>query len=255
MKNGLLVGLLTTVLLLSIPFSGQSQTTSRGTQASQRLSSRRALWDLERLADEDHKTGHIEAEITHRQQVSQTAWAMFAFDEKSLDRFDRYSIIFFNDMPLGILLESLHRYPEAEAILRHNQAELNLNRLAGDDIKSENQLQLAHLLAREGKDKESKQICSHWKKRVIQIGKQAVRAAKQSEPSPPFYDTPEVEVAAWDLACGKSEEGLKSLAEQFAAYPHMLYSFAVLRNYYYSEGNIQKAHKMELDGISAVTLQ
>ncbi len=72
-------------------------------------------------------------------------------------------------------------------------------------------------------------------------------------PRAPLYDTPEVEVAKWDLACGKPEEGLRLITEQIAAHPKMLISFTILSNYYYAQGDFQKARKEELDGTSALT--
>ena len=95
-------------------------------------------------------------------------------------------------------------------MLRHNQSALAHERLAGNDIKSDNQLHLAHLLALEGKQSEAKSICSYWEKRVSRNADFALDAVRHSVPTPPLYDTPEVEIARWDLACGQPKEGLKT---------------------------------------------
>jgi hypothetical protein len=206
---------------------------------------------LAALADEAHKAGQIKEEITYRQQFSQMAWKSFTLDPKSLDRYDRYNIILLNDLPLGLLLQGAHRWQEAEAMFRHNQAELDAETIAGNDIKSENQLHLAHLLASEGKTEEAKRICTHWKGRMRHIAAGQDSDHWHGIPRAPLYDTPEVEIAEWDLACGKSEVGIALLAGQIAAHPKMLISYTVLSSYYDSQGDFQRATKTERDGITA----
>jgi hypothetical protein len=203
---------------------------------------------LSRLADQAHANGDIAQEISHRRHFSQQAWANIAHNPKAPGRFNRWATVFFNDLPLGLLLEGTHNWPEAEAIYRHNRSELAHERLAGSDIKSENQLHLAHLLAREGKNSEAKTICSHWKNRVKHNADFALFAVKHNDPTPPLYDTPEVEIAAWDLACGMPEEGLSLLSSQIRAHPGLLKSFSVLSSYYFGEGDFEKARKAETDG-------
>jgi len=241
------------VLLLFIPFTTRPQDTREDSKAIDHPTRASMLSQLRKEADEAHKSGHFDEEINYRQQFSREAWAAFALDPKSLDKYDRYNIIFLNDLPLGLLLEGTHRFSEAEAIFRHSQAELAAESIAGNDIKSENQLQLAHLLATEGNDQEAQAICSHWKNRVRHLAAGQDSAHIYGIPVAPISDTPEVEIAQWDLACGNPEEGLRLLAVQIAAHPHMLISFEVLSNYYYAQGDFQKARKVELDGISAIT--
>jgi len=208
---------------------------------------------LKTQADEARKAGHIDEEINYRQQLSQKAWETFAIDPTSLDKYQRYNIIFLNDIPLGLLLEGTHQWPEAEAIFRHNEAELAANSVAGNDIKSENQLLLAYLLASEGKTEDAKNICSHWKGRMRHFAAGQDTAHRYGIPVAPISDTPEVEVAKWDLACGEPQEALALLTKQIAAHPHMLASFTVLSNYYYALGDFQKARKAEAEGATALS--
>ena len=125
-------------------------------------------------------------------------------------------------------------------------------RIAGDDIKSENELQLAHLLASEGNDREAAKICSHWKNRMRRIVPRQDSAHIYGIPVTPIFDTAEVEVAKWDLGCGNPDEGLRLIEEQIAVHPHMLASFTVLKNYYDAMGDFQMARKAESDGTLSV---
>jgi tetratricopeptide (TPR) repeat protein len=239
--------------ILAVYCNAEGQRKAEGSRSTDLPAPANVLAHLKTQADEAHDAGHIDEEIDCRQQFSRKAWETFAVDPTSLDEYYRYDIILMNDLPLGLLLEGNHQWPEAEAIFRHNQAELAANRVAGNDIKSENQLQLAHLLASEGKIEDAKSICSHWKGRMRHIPGRQDTAHIYGIPKSPTYDTPEVEVARWDLACGKPEEALALLTEQIAAHPHMLISFTVLSNYYYAQGDFQKARKAESDGTTAVT--
>jgi tetratricopeptide (TPR) repeat protein len=223
-----------------------SRTTDHSTPAT-------TLLHLKTLVDEAHKAGHINEEINYRQQFSQKAWETFAADPRSQNKYDRYNIIFLNDMPLGLLLEGTHQWPKAEAIFRHNEAELAANSVAGNDIKSENQLQFAYLLASEGKIEDAKNICSHWKGRMRQLAAGQDTAHRYGIPVAPISDTPEVEVAKWDLACGEPQEALALLTKEIAAHPHMLASFRVLSNYYYAQGDFKKARKAEAEGATALS--
>jgi hypothetical protein len=209
------------------------------------------LANLKTQANEAHEAGQIDQEISFRQQFSRKAWEI-AVDPTSLDKYDRYLIIFENDLPLALLLEGTHQWPEAEARFRHNQTELAANRVAGNDIKSENQLQLAYLLAREGKSEDANRICSYWKGRMKHLAAGQDTGHIYGIPVAPIRDTPEVEVAEWDLACGKPKEGVALLMEQIAAHPHMLFPFTVLSNYYFAQGDFQKARTAESDGTAAL---
>lgn len=216
---------------------------------------RGSLKGLQCLADKAHSVGNVDNEMSLRERMYERVWADDSPDSKFLDKYEIYNHILFNDLRLGILLEGTHRWADAERVFRHNQSQLARMSIAGPDIRSQNELHLAHLLAREGKNQEAAHICDHWKHRVKPIGDAAVAAAQQSIPSPPFYDTPEVEIAAWDLACGSRDDGLKLLSGQIEAYPHMLVSFTVLSDYGMSEGEFQKARETERRGINAITDQ
>lgn len=247
-------GLFAAVLLLLISLDAQAQSVLGNSNTIEHLSQTHVLSGLNKQANEAHKKGQFEEEINYRLQFTHEAWAAFARNPKSLnDEYDRYNIIFFNDLPLGLLLEGSHRYSEAEATLRHNQSQLAAERIAGNDIKAQNELHLAHLLLNENKDQEGNAICSHWEKRMKHLPGRQDSDHVYGIPRAPIYDTAEVEVARWDLACGKPEEGLKLIAEQISAHPKMLASFTVLSEYYYAQGDFQKARKAEVDGMLAVT--
>ncbi|MGA3225853.1 MAG: hypothetical protein ABSC65_18955 [Acidobacteriaceae bacterium] len=244
--------LIASALLLSAPLALGSQNPLTHANVPDRPSQASSTSQLKKAADEAHDAGHIAEEIDYRQQFSRAKWATFSLDPSSLDEYDRFNLVDLNDLPLGLLLEGSHRFAEAEQILRHNQAELSSERIAGDDIKAQNELRLAHLLAREGNHREADDICSHWKRRMRRLVWRQDSAHIYGTPKAPVYDTPDVEVARWDLACGNPNEGLRLIAEQIAAHPHMLASFIVLENYYDAQGEFQMARKAESDGTLAV---
>jgi tetratricopeptide (TPR) repeat protein len=244
--------ILISISILAVCRSAEGQRKAQDSHSADSSGLANMLSHLKTQTDEAHKAGHIDEEINYRQRFSQKAWEKFAVDPTSLDKYQRYNVSFINDLPLGLLLEGTHHWPEAEAVFRHNEAELAANPVAGNDIRSENQLHLAYLLANEGKIEEAKSICSHWKGRMRHFAAGQDTAHKYGIPVAPIYDTPEVEVARWDLACGKPEEALALLAEQIAAHPHMLVPFTVLSNYYYAQGDFQKARKAESDGTTAL---
>jgi hypothetical protein len=212
----------------------------------------KAVYQEFHVAGEAHKAGHLDEEISIREHVSKTAWEERDRNPESLTQYDLYGLILENDLRLALLLEGTHRWGEAEQMFLHNQTELARMKIAGNDIKSENQLLLAHLLASEGKTEAAGSICSHWRHRMRHLASGQDGAHIYGTPVAPITDTPEVETAKWDLACGKPEEGLSLLAAQIAAHPHMLASYDSLSNYYCSEGDIQKARQAEVDGASAV---
>jgi hypothetical protein len=240
-------------LLLSVPLVPGLQNTATGSNATDHPTQVNAPSQLEKAANEAHNAGQIGEEIDYRQQFSRAEWAAFAHDPHSLNEYDRYNLVYLNDLPLGLLLEGSHRFSEAEITFRHNQVELASERIAGDDIKAQNELQLAHLLSSEGNNREAESICSHLKKRMRHLAGTQDSAHLYGIPKAPTYDTPEVEVARWDLACGNPDEGLRLIAEQIAAHPHMLASFTVLENYYYAQGDFQMARKAESNGALAVS--
>ena len=211
---------------------------------------------LEQAAHAAHKADQFVEEIRLRTEISRLAWAAYKLDPKSeLSGQYRYWIIFDNDLKLGLLLAGTRHWDEAEAILRHNQTELAEERLAGNDIKSENELLLAHLLTKEGKVSEASDLCKHWKGRVQHLADGMLWAAKHNVPSPPIYDTREVEEAKWELACGQPSGGRALLSQQIAFYPHMLAAYEALTNFYYIEGDFDLARKAEMDGSQAVSTE
>ena len=69
---------------------------------------------------------------------------------------------------------------------------------------------------------------------------------KTNVPTPPLYDTPEVEVGRWDLACGESQAGEDLLRTQIVAHPDMLAPYTALENYYLETGAFSKALELEI---------
>src|ERR1035438_920548 len=109
-------------LLLSVPVNARAQNTLGDSNAIDHPSQVSALSRLKKQADEAHKTGDVGEEIGYRQQLNREEWAAFALAPPSLNEYDRYGIIEFNDLPLGLLLEGTHKFSEAERTFRHNQA-------------------------------------------------------------------------------------------------------------------------------------
>ncbi len=208
---------------------------------------------LTQLADEAHQRGDLAKEVEYRRDFSRFAWDNLDRKSKSPLDWSRWEIVFHNDLPLAILLEGSGQWPEAETIYRRNQSSLAHERLAGNDIKSDNQLLLAHLLAKEGKHSEARAICSYWKDRIKHNADFALRAIANNVPTPPLYDTPEVETGKWKLACGPPAEGLRLLEQQIQAHPGMLAPYTVLSRYYLAEGDSQKALAAERDGTAALS--
>jgi hypothetical protein len=239
-------------LLLCAPLTPYIQNTSWTSNSDNHPSQVSTPSQLEKDANEAHSAGLVMREIDYRQQLSRARWAAFALDPHSVDEYQRYDLVFLNDMPLGLLLEGSHRFSEAESVFRHNRVELASERIAGNDIRSESELQLAHLLASEGSRQEAEKICSHWKHRMSHLAGRQDSDHVYGIPRAPIYDTPEAEVAKWDLACGNPDEGLRLIAEQIRAHPHMLVSFNVLEKYYDAQGDFEKARKAESDGKLAV---
>ena len=108
-------------------------------------------------------------------------------------------------------------------------------------------------LANKGDEQEAKNICSHWKGRMRHLAGRQDSAHIYGIPVAPISDTPEVETAKWDLACGHTVEGLNLLEQEISQHPRMLASFNVLRDYYYAQGDFENARKTESEGISAIT--
>lgn len=121
-------------------------------------------------------------------------------------------------------------------------------RIAGDDIKSENELLLASLLATGGKRREADEICHRWESKAPHLADGYLWAVKHNLPRIPpeqIEDTNEIETAAWDLACGRTQEGLALASQQMVAHPHMLRSYTVLWEYYAARGEFEEAREAE----------
>jgi hypothetical protein len=209
-------------------------------------SDRDALKRLQILADQAHNADRFDEEISFRQRLSERLWADYARDPKQMNKYDLYNFTFFNDIPLALLLEGTHHWTQAEQVFRKNQAELSQMQIAGNDIKSENQLLLAYLLFNEGKQREANNICRHWKNKVRHL-------TDENLPDQ-IVDTKDTETAAWDLACGYPQDGLSIIEQQKAAHPYMLRSYDVLRDYYEARGDFERAHREEEDWNAVNTL-
>lgn len=239
-------------LMLAAAMIAEAQDRHQASVVAERNTRDKALNESDRLASQARERGDTQKEIELRQKLSAEAWINYRQHPNDPGRWNRWAIVYENDLPLALLLEGTHQWPAAEAIYRRNQSELAHERLAGNDIKSENELHLAHLIALEGKVPEANQICSHWKFRMRHIAAGQDSDHWHGEPKAPLYDTPEVETATWDLACSSPEQGLKLLSEQIKAHPRMLAPYTVLSNYYLSKGDFQKALDIEKEGTAAL---
>jgi hypothetical protein len=238
--------------VLFVMLNSGAQTTSQKSVAGGRDPQETALNEQDRLAQKAHAKGEIEKEIELRKNLSAAVWTNYQQAPKDPGRWDRWAIVYFNDLPLALLLEETRDWAEAEAIYRRNQSALKHERLAGNDIKSENDLHLAHLLLKEGKQSEAETICAHWKYKVKHNADFAIEAVRTNIPTPPLYDAPEVEIGAWELACETPEDGLRLLKEQIQVHPGMLAPFKAMVNYYTSEGDFRTALAIDKDGSSAL---
>jgi hypothetical protein len=239
-------------LVLFVVLKLEAQTARQNPVAGGRDPQEKELNELDRLAQKAHARGEIEKEIELRKNLSAAVWTNYQQHPKDPGRWDRWAVVYFNDLPLALLLEGTREWTEAEAIYRRNQSALKHERLAGNDIKSENDLHLAHLLLKEGKQSEAETICAHWKNRVKHNADFAIEAVRTNIPTPPLYDAPEVEIGAWKLACERPEDGLRLLKEQIQIHPGMLTPFTAMVNYYASEGEFRTALAIEKEGTSAL---
>lgn len=207
--------------------------------------SKQQLAHLEQSAYKLHQDGRFDDELTCRLLYSRLVWGALSTDPNFIDNYELYNFLFLNELPLAFLLEGKNRSDEAETIFRRNEQQLAHLRIAGDDIKSDNQLGLAHLLFSAGKTEEAQKICSHWKNRVKHNSDFAIQAVRTNVPTPPLYDTPEVEIGRWEVACGEPQVGEDRLRTQIAAHPDMLASYTALGNYYIETGAFPKALELE----------
>ncbi|MGD0939119.1 MAG: hypothetical protein ABR905_05345 [Terracidiphilus sp.] len=239
-------------LVLLVVLKSETQTPRQDSVAGGRDPQEKALNELDRLAQKAHARLEIEKEIELRRSLSAAVWTNYQQHSNNPGRWDRWAIVYENDLPLALLLEGSRAWAEAEAIFRRNQSALKHERLAGNDIKSENDLHLAHLLLKEGKQSEAETLCAHWKNKVKHNADFAIEAVRTNTPTPPLYDAPEVEIGTWKLACERPEDGLRMLKDQTEAHPGMLAPFTAMANYYTSEGDFRTALAIDKDGTSAL---
>jgi len=240
------------LLVMFVVLKSETQTPRQDSIAGERDPQEKALNELDRLAQNAHASLEMEKEIELRRNLSAAVWTNYQQHSKDPGRWNRWAIVYENDLPLALLLEGTRAWAEAEAIFRHNQSALKHERLAGNDVKSENDLHLAHLLLKEGKQSEAETLCAYWKNKVKHNADFAIEAVKTNIPTPPLYDTPEVEIGSWKLACERPEDGLRLLKEQIQAHPGMLAPFTAMANYYTSEGDFRTALAIDKDGTSAL---
>lgn len=194
-------------LFLSLSACAGAQCVPQSVEAQPDVSPKSILAKFEQAAYKAHQDSNFERELQCRMQHSKLSQEIIANTPHLLDKYDRWNIFGQNNIQLAFLQEGNHRGEEAESMFRENHHQLTHLKVAGNDVKSDNQLGLAHLLFSLGKTEEAQNICSHWKNRIRHNADFALQAVKNNVPKPPLYDTPEVEIARWDLACGKPQEG------------------------------------------------
>jgi len=233
-------------LCIVIPACANGQCNPTLSDVNPDVNSKQQLAHWEQTAYKLHQGGKFDDELTCRLEYSKLAWEAMSKDPKILDKYELYNALFLNELPLAILLEGKKRVDEAEKVFRRNQEELDHLRIAGNDIKSDNQLGLAQLLFSTGKTEEAQKICSHWKNRVKHNADFAVQAVRTNVPTPPLYDAPEVEIGRWNLACGDPQRGEDILRTQMLAHPEMLAPYTALGNYYVQTGAFAKVMELAL---------
>lgn len=224
-----------TIVFLSMLVSAQCQTFGHPTGVKKEL--RDISWD----AFTEHEKGNFDNELALRLEYSDLAWKELEQNPKNFNDIDRWSIFSENETPFAFLLEGKHRWEEAEKVYRRTRQHLEHERAAGNDVKSKNELALAHLLSSEGKQDEAAKICQYWENKVKHNADFALSAMKNNVPTPPLYDTSQVEIGHWDLECGKPTEGEDLLRTQILAHPHMLASYNALIDFYIQTGEYTKA--------------
>jgi hypothetical protein len=233
-------------LCIVIPASANGECDAPFSIVGPNANSKQQLAQWEQTAYKLHEDGRFDDELACRLQYSKLARETLSKSPKALDKYELYDALFLNELPLAFLLEGKNRKDEAEKIFRHNEQQLAHLRIAGNDIKSDNQLGLAHLLFSTGKIEEAQRICSHWKNRVKHNSDFASRAVRTNVPTPPLYDTPEVEIGRWNLACGEPQAGEHMLRTQIDAHPDMLAPYTALGNYYVETGAFSKALELSM---------
>lgn len=190
-----------------------------------------------------HKSGKVEEEITALREVIDDEVEM----SKHCPNSGKYNLYLAASRrtDLAILLAGQKQSAQAEAMFRMAGADYKNSGVAGNDTYSENELPLAYTLRQEGKTEESSQICGYWRNKVAKIGKQAVDAARNSDPQPPPDDTPEQQIGRWNLFCASESDGIAMLSAQITQHPEMLAPVRTLGEYYTLNGDFRKADELE----------
>jgi tetratricopeptide (TPR) repeat protein len=200
----------------------------------------RALTDLVFIAQ---RAGRTEDEIKCREQLSEIARRYFALYPNNFDAFYCRISIVMNDGPLALRLEGIHRWAEAEEVYRRNLSMIAVDPLFEKEVKFDHELGLARTLAGKGNNNEARRICSElkWPAKFI-AGLDSAYYGYASRP---------VEVAKWDLSCGREQEGLSLLQKESAEHPWIYAGYIALRDYYYAQGKIQSALKADEENSKA----
>ena len=233
-------------LLILVPACASAQCKPPSSGQDSDADSKELARQWQQIAYKAHQDGRFDEELECRMRASKLEWQVVAQSPRALNKYEQYDLLELNDLSLAYLLEGKHRWDEAENIFRHSRQQLAHLSVAGNDIKSDNELGLAHLLFSMGKTDEAHKICSHWKNRVRHNADFAINAVKTNVPTPPLYDSPQVEIGRWELACGEPQTGEDLLRTQIVAHPNMLTPFTALENYYLEAGEFSKALELEI---------
>lgn len=111
------------------------------------------------------------------------------------------------------------------------------------EVKFDHELGLARTLAGQGNNNEARRICSElkWPAKFIAGLDSAYYG----------YASRRVEVAKWDLSCGREQEGLSLLHKESAEHPWIYAGYIALRDYYYAQGETQSALKADEENSKA----
>ncbi len=176
-------------------------------------------------------------EVQYQRQWSEIARRYFALYPKNFDAdYSRIAIVS-NDEPFALHLEGMHRWEEAEEIDRRNLSMIAVDPLFEKEVKFDNELGLARTLAGQGKERDAAKICAEWKWPAKFIAGRGTAVWG--------YASRPVEIAKWDLSCGKEQEGLALLQKESPAHPWIYATYIALRDYYYALGDVKNALKAD----------
>jgi hypothetical protein len=192
---------------------------------------------LDQLAFIARGVGDSLNEVLYRRQWSEIARRYFAFYPRNFDAFYSRISIVFNDESLALQLEGMHQWSEAEEIYRRNLSMIAVDPLFEKEVKFDHEIGLSRTLAGQGKKRDAAKICSEWKwpARFIAGRGTAVWG----------YASKPVEIAKWNLSCGKEQQGLALLQKESTAHPWVYAAYIALRDYYYAHGDAQNALKAD----------